>query len=116
MTNAEAVSSTENSVDLKGKTLLLISSPNPTKRFIFQRLKALGARLVLLSAENTWAARYADAQITADTLDRRDCLEKVEAFLKENQVDGALTFWENAVPLCAALCERFGWPGHTLIA
>jgi D-alanine-D-alanine ligase len=97
---------------LKGKTLLLISSGAPTKRFIFQRLKALGAKLVLLSPETTWAARYADATVTADPLDESECLAAVEGILKDTPIDGALTFWEEAVPLCASLCERFGWKGH----
>ncbi len=101
------------SAELKGKTLLLISSPSPTKRFIFQRLKALGVRLVLVSSESSWASRYAEEFLAADILRQEEALARVEAFLKETRIDGALTFWENAVPLCAALCERFAWPGHS---
>ena len=100
--------------DLKSKTLLLISSGSPTKRFIFQKLKSLGVRIVLLSPETTWAARYADAVVTANPLDQNECIAKVEEMMKDplSHIDGALTFWEEAVPLCAALCEKFGWKGH----
>jgi D-alanine-D-alanine ligase len=111
-TGASAAPAAEPSLELKGKTLLIISSPSPTKRFIFQRLKALGLRLVLLSSESSWASRYADAFLETDTFDHAETLSKVEEYCRENRIDGALTFWESAVPLCAALCEKFGWPGH----
>ncbi len=116
MNHAETAAAAEAAHELKGKTLLLISSNAPTKRFIYQRLKALGVRIVLLSSESSWASRYADASITANTLDQSECLAKVEEYCKDDQIDGALTFWENAVPLCAALCERFGWAGHPVSA
>lgn len=112
MNHAETVSAVETTNELKGKTLLLISSGNPTKRFIYQRLKALGVRIVVVSSEPSWATRSADAHIIANTLDQKEVLEKVEDWLEHNKADGVLTFWENAVPLCAALCEKFGWKGH----
>ena len=115
-TSAESAPSAEASQDLKGKALLLISSAAPTKRFIYQRLKALGVRIILLSPEETWASRYADTLITADTLNHAECLSRVEEALKDIPLEGALTFWEEAVPLCAALCEKFGWHGHSLQA
>ena len=115
MSNAEAPS-VETIDALKTKSLLLISSPSPTKRHIFQRLKAAGAKLTLLSAESSWAARYADHYLAADTKDQAETIARVEEYLKDNKIDGALTFWENAVPLCAALCERFGWVGHKVAA
>ncbi|MBI4376620.1 MAG: ATP-grasp domain-containing protein [Elusimicrobia bacterium] len=115
-THADPSAASEVAGDLKGKSLLLISSPSPTKRFIFQRLKALGVKLTLLSPEPSWAARYADVFLQANTLDAAESLSKIEDHLKDNQIDGALTFWENAVPLCAAVCDKFGWPGHSLEA
>jgi len=113
MTNAEAVASVENSQELKGKSLLLISSASPSKRGLLQKLKAHGVRLTVISPENNWAGRIADAAVTANVADQADVVAKVEELLKAGYAfDGALTFWENAVPLCAALCERFGWKGH----
>ena len=106
----------ELSQDIRGKNLLLISSPSPTKRLIFQRLRALGARVTLLSLDNSWASRYADAFLSVNTLDAAEAVTRVEEHIKENHIDGALTFWEDAVALCAALCEKFGWPGHPLEA
>src|SRR5688572_432418 len=115
MSNAEH-SAVETSNDLKTKSLLVISSPSPTKRHIFQRLKSLGVKITLLSSENSWASRYADHFLAVDTKDQAETLAEVEAYVKENAVDGVLTFWENAVPLCAALSEKFGWVGHPVSA
>src|SRR5438105_1808215 len=109
MSNAEAAVD----ADLKTKSLLVISSPSPTKRHIFQRLKATGVKVTLVSSENSWASRYADHFLSVDTKDQAETLAEVEAYVKENKIDGVLTFWENAVPLAAALAEKFGWVGHT---
>src|SRR5688500_1825897 len=87
----------EAAASLKGKTVLVVSSGSPKKRFIFQRLKALGLRVVLLTKENNWAARYADQLIEADTHDQAECIARVEEFVKDSPVDGAVTFWEDAI-------------------
>ncbi|MBI5622475.1 MAG: ATP-grasp domain-containing protein [Elusimicrobia bacterium] len=108
----EAASTAEPGHDLKGRSLLLISSPNPTKRFIYQRLKSLGLRIVVLAPESTWVSRYADHTIIADTLDHAECAAKVEEAIKEHPVHGCLTFWEEAVALDGFLCDKFGWKGH----
>ncbi|MBI4368948.1 MAG: ATP-grasp domain-containing protein [Elusimicrobia bacterium] len=106
----------ESGHELKGKTLLVISSGAPTKKFLFQRLKALGLRLVVLSPEETWAARYADTILTGNTIDHQDCIQRVEEWITKDAgaIDGVLTFWEEAVPLCAAISERFELKGHSL--
>ena len=101
---------------LKGRALLVIGSGNTRKRFVFQALKAMGLRIILLNRENTWASRYADHLIEANNFDHAECIEKVEEFLKEGRIDGAITFWEDDIPLCAALCARFGWIGHPVEA
>lgn len=111
-TRAHSAASVDVGAELKGKSLLLISSPSPTKRFIFQRLKALGVRLTVLSCEASWASKYADDFLTADLVDHEGVIAAVEEKMKSGRLDGALTFWENAVPLCAVLCEHFGWKGH----
>lgn len=111
MTNAEASLSVDAAAELRGKSLLVIASPNPTKRHLFQRLKALGVKVTVMSSESSWASRAADAYIECP-LDAQEAIAKVEDFMKSAPLDGALTFWENAVPLCAQLCERFGWAGH----
>ena len=98
---------------LKGKTLLFVGSGFPRKRFIFQRAKQLGVRIALVNREVNWASRYADELCIADTYSHADTLDKLEDFLKANPVDGVVTFWEDDVPLAAAICEKFKLPGNS---
>lgn len=112
MTNAEAAATLEPLAELKGKSLLVIASPRPTKRNLFDRLKALGLKLTLAVPEGAPVTRSSD-NVVACPLDPQEALAKLEEYVKENKLDGALTFWENGVPLCAALCERLGWAGHS---
>ena len=101
---------------LASARILVVNSGAPKKRFIFQKLRSLGLRVTLLQKEKDWATRYADALITADPLDKAECLAQVEEHLKTSRFDGALTFWEEDVPVAAALCEKFGWPGNSVEA
>lgn len=107
-----AESAADVSAAFKTKSILVVNSGAPKKRFIFQKLRALGLRVTLLQKEANWANRYADAVIAADPLDRAECLAQVEEYLKTAKLDGALTFWEEDIPLAAALCEKFGWVGN----
>ncbi|MDE2491871.1 MAG: ATP-grasp domain-containing protein [Elusimicrobia bacterium] len=98
--------------DLKSKTLLVISSPQPKKKFIYNRLKELGPKMILISSEANWVSKLADGFIEADPLDEVACAAKVEELVKSTKIDGVITFWENAVPLAATLAARFGWIGN----
>ncbi|MBI4423363.1 MAG: ATP-grasp domain-containing protein, partial [Elusimicrobia bacterium] len=100
----------------KTKTILIVNSGAPKKRFIFQKLRSLGLRVALLQKENNWASRYADAVLEADPHDRAESLAQIEEFQKGGRIDGALTFWEEDIPLAAAACERFGWVGNPVEA
>ena len=99
--------------DLKNKTILVISSPNPKKKFIYQRLKELGSKMILMSSEANWVSKMTDGFVECDPLDEVACVAKVEELVKTQKIDGVITFWENAVPLAATLAQRFGWIGHT---
>jgi len=114
MNTAETAAPVEpTSADLKSKTLLVISSPQPKKRFIYNRLKELGPKMILLASEENWVSKLADGFIECDPLDEVACAAKVEELVKTTKIDGVITFWENAVPLAAMLAERFGWTGNT---
>ncbi|HAZ07748.1 MAG TPA: hypothetical protein DCZ01_04310 [Elusimicrobia bacterium] len=114
MNQAEIVAPVESGgSDLKSKSLLVISSPSPKKKFIYQRLKELGPKMILISSEANWLSKLADGFIEADPLDEVACTAKVEELVKTTKIDGVITFWENAVPLAATLAERFGWIGHS---
>jgi D-alanine--D-alanine ligase len=99
-------------LDFKSKTLLVISSPQPRKRWIYTRLKELGPKMILIASEANWVSKLADGFIEADPLDEVACAAKVEELVKTQKIDGVITFWENAVPLAATLATRFGWIGN----
>lgn len=100
---------------LKGKTILVLNSGTKKKRFVFQTLKALGMKVVLLNREANWASRYADTFIEANNHDHAECIAKIEEVIKSNgPIDGVVTFWEDDIPLRGALAEKFGWIGHPL--
>ncbi|MBI5242812.1 MAG: ATP-grasp domain-containing protein [Elusimicrobia bacterium] len=101
---------------LGGRALLVVGTGPATKKPLLQKLKALDLRIVLLNRENNWAARFADDLIEADTYDHAAAIAKVEEVLKGAKIEGALTFWEDDIPLCAALREKFGWKGYGLEA
>src|SRR6185295_7291481 len=85
----------------------------PRKRFILQRAKQLGVKVVLLQKEANWAGRYADHTILADPWDHEQAVAAVERFQQDEKLDGAVTFWEEDILLLAKLCERFDWIGHS---
>jgi D-alanine-D-alanine ligase len=98
--------------ELKTKTLLVISSPSPKKKFIYQRLKELGPKMILMSSEANWVSKLTDGFVECDPLDEPACVAKVEELVKTQKIDGVITFWENAVPLAATLAQKFGWIGN----
>jgi D-alanine-D-alanine ligase len=109
----------ENSGQLQGKTLLVVNTGSFKKKFIFQRLKRLGLNLVVLNVQKNWAQTYVDYWILADTYQHGEALAAVRTFLSENPkvvIDGAVTFWEDDIPLLARLCHEFKWKGNTLDA
>ena len=69
--------------DLKNKTLLVISSPNPKKKFIYQRLKELGfSKMILMSSEANWVSKITDGFVECDPLDEVACMAKIEELVK----------------------------------
>lgn len=104
---------------LKGKTLLLVNTGSAKKRFILQKLKKLEVNLVVLNKEKNWAVNYADHWILTDTYDHNKSLQNMRIFLADNpavKIDGAITFWEDDIPLLAKICKEFKLPGNSLEA
>ncbi|MBI4054751.1 MAG: ATP-grasp domain-containing protein [Elusimicrobia bacterium] len=110
---AESEAQSRSGEVLRGKSILFVNSGFSRRRFIFQRAKQLGVEIILLNKEPNWANRYADHFIQADPFQHEECLEKLGLYLKEKKLDGAVTFWEDDVPLVAKLCRRFGWVGNS---
>lgn len=98
---------------LAGKTILFVNSGSIKKEYILARAKALGVRIVLLNNELNWAKAYADDFIQGDTYHIPECVEKVRAYHAMHPLDGAVTFWEDDVPLVAAITTALGLHGNT---
>lgn len=109
----------DNNHQLKDKTILLVNTGSLKKRFILQRLKKLELKIVVLNKEKNWASLYADHWISADTYNHNEVLQGIQVFLANNpdvKIDGAITFWEDDVPLLAKICKEFKLTGNSLEA
>ena len=104
---------------LRGKTILILNTGYIQKRFVFQRIKKLGLKIVVVNEVKNWANYYVDHWIIADTYRHANVFSAIEAFVAENpsvHIDGALTFWEDSIELLAKVCAKFGYTGNSLEA
>lgn len=97
--------------EFSGKTILFVNSGSKKKEFTLQRAKELGLTVALVNSSLTWEKKYVDHFIEADTYNHEEVLGKLKEFLKENRIDGAVTFWEDDIPLLGAICEAFSLVG-----
>ena len=82
--------------DLENKTILVVNTGPIKKRFILQKLKKLGLKVVVLNREKNWATAYVDHWILADTTNHRESISAIENYLASNpeiKINGAITFW-----------------------
>lgn len=97
------------------QTILLVHAMSPSKKFVFQKIKKMGLRLVCLSKEKTqWALPYVDQWILADLQNHKECIEAVKKYNREHSdlsVHGAVTFWDEAVLLTSHLTESLNLIG-----
>ena len=101
---------------LAKKNLLVVNTGSIKKKFILQKLKKLGLNLVVLGREKPWANPYVDQWIPADTYSHTESVEAVRTYLSSRgalAIDGAVTFWEDDIPLLAKLCAEFKWIGNS---
>lgn len=104
----------EETTDLEGKAILIVDTGPIKKRFIFQKLKKMGLRVICVNKEKNWAAPYVDHWILSDTTNHRETISSIEFFLKENpneKISGVLTFWEDAVLLTSKIVDKFNFIG-----
>jgi D-alanine-D-alanine ligase len=84
------------------------------KRFILQKIKKLGVKIVCLNKEKNWAAPYVDFWIISDTTNHTESIQQTEKFMKENsnvKIDGAITFWEDDLLLNSKIFYKFNFIG-----
>src|SRR3989338_2054647 len=95
------------STSLHNKTILVVHSMMSSKKFVVQQIKKMGLHLVCLSKEKTeWWEPYVDEWILADLQNHKECIEAVKKYNRENNsltVQGAVTFWDEAVLLTSHL-------------
>jgi len=104
----------EETSDLEGKTILIVDTGPIKKRFIFQKLKKMGLRVICVNKEKNWAAPYVDHWILNDTTDHRETISNIEFYIKENpddKISGVLTFWEDDVLLTSKIVDKFNFIG-----
>lgn len=92
--------------------LILVQSK---KKYIFQKLKKLGLKIIALNKEKNWAQPYVDQWILADTYSHEESIEKINNFLDKNpdlKLEGAVTFWEDDIPLLSKICKTFKLIGN----
>ncbi|MBA4320462.1 MAG: hypothetical protein C0412_18850 [Flavobacterium sp.] len=104
---------------LCGKTILLVNTGSIKKKFILQRMKKFGLIIVCLNKEKNWAQPYVDHWILTDTYNHPESIEAIKEFLNNKniiKIDGAITFWEDEVPLLAKICKEFKLIGNSIEA
>ena len=105
---------TENTT-LTGRTILLVHAGNAGKRFTVHKLKKLGLTIVCLNKEKVAALQpYVDHWIIADPNNAKESVEGVKSFIATHPrvtIEGALTFWEEAILTTSRLTDTFGWIG-----
>lgn len=97
------------------KTVLLVHAGSASKRFILQKLKQMGVRVVCLNREKVpEAQQYVDHWIIADLNNPRECIASVKSFIashKNIHIEGAVTFWDECVLLTSKIIDTFNWIG-----
>ncbi|MFA6171165.1 MAG: ATP-grasp domain-containing protein [Patescibacteria group bacterium] len=105
-----------NNGNIAGKKILVVNTGSIKKKFIFQELKKIGLNILVLNKEKNWAQNYVDHWILADTYNHPESIEAIKDYLSANKIklDGAITFWEDDIPLLAKICREFKLAGNSL--
>jgi carnosine synthase len=103
-----------------GPTVVVVGAGYESKHRYYERLAALGARLVIVDEPGHWSESLADdiagtkwvaAPISGDPDD--DAREILGALERSRiRADGVLTFWENSVCEAARVAAALGLPGN----
>ena len=91
------------------KTILLVTTGSPMKKYVLEHIKSLGYQLVVLESAPNWASPLVDDWILADLDNFEACLKAVKKFSKP--MAAIVTFDEFAVELCGFLNTELGLKG-----
>ncbi|MFA5022366.1 MAG: ATP-grasp domain-containing protein [Patescibacteria group bacterium] len=104
----------KNDTNLANKTILLVNTGSIKKRFILQRLKKLGLKIVCLNKEKNWAQTYVDHWIITDNTNHTEAIAAIKEFIASNpeiKINGVVTFWEDDVLLTSKIADKFNLIG-----
>jgi carnosine synthase len=108
---------------LRGAVIVFITTGLSSKRFIFEKAKALGVRSVVIDTSDSWIKALAkeglierfvslDMSSTEKVFER--CLDAINTVRRDlDQVDGVVTFSEIVMPLVTRLCSALGLPANS---
>lgn len=99
---------------LQDRTILVVNTGSLKKKFILQKLKKLGLKLILLNKEKNWAQPYVDHWIIANTDNHVESLQCVDSFITANpdvKIEGVVTFWEDDVLLASRIADKYNFIG-----
>lgn len=99
---------------LRGRTVLLVNTGTDKKKFVLERMKELGVKIIALNDERNWADEFVDHWIFADLENFGETIGKVGQFIKDNsgiEIEGVVTFWDKSVLLTSAIADEFGFVG-----
>jgi len=103
--------------DLLGKNIIFINSGGKKKKFTLEKAKSLGLNIILVNQKLDTNKKLIDHFIEADTYNHKEVIEKLKIFQKNNpeiKFDGAITFWEDDIPILAKVCEEFKLSGNSV--
>lgn len=101
--------------ELLGKNIIFINSGGKKKKFTLEKAKNLGVNIILVNQKLDTNKKLIDYFIEADTYNHKEVIEKLKLFQKNNpeiKFDGAITFWEDDIPILAKVCEEFKLTGN----
>ncbi len=101
---------------LLGKNIIFVNSGGAKKKFTLEVAKKLGINIILLNKKCDVNKKLVDHFIEADTFNISECIDKLKEFKTRNphlSFDGAITFWEDDIPLLGKICEKFNLPGNS---
>jgi carnosine synthase len=106
---------------LKGKRIVIVGAGYEGKRFVFERARELGVKIILIDKPTTWAKDLVSELIPTDNSKPAEALAEARKKLlasarKNGKIDGIATFWEDDVELTADLARELGLPYHTKAA
>ncbi len=100
------------------RTILVVHTGTPKKKFIFHKFKKMGLTTIVLNKEKNWAQPYVDHWILADLTNYNESVQAVKRWMTRHpdiKIEGVVTFWEESVLLTSRLIDAFnliGIPFH----